>query len=694
MAAQDTPESGAQFAVRTAWLSDSGAQGASHVKPKPSWLHSTPIVIAENHDDISIFRRRRGGMTTWEEQAYAQEYTEDAVQRLSDLGVTLVIMPFFKGFGLEAEKEHLENSRKLAALLRKHGIRVGVYVGSTIAYETFLLEKPEAQSWFVPDFMGKPVFYDDQTFRKRVYFMHPGYREYIQKVLTAAEDVLHADLIEFDNTSMQAEPAIFQHPLAIKDFRDFLRKKYSPEELKQRLGFSDVRYVLPPRYDRPLGVINDPLFQEWADFRCQQLSDYYGEMESLLRRLNPEAAVECNPHSGISGVNTIWNQGVDYPRLLSHLDAVFTEEGDEAGITPDGILVSRIRSFKMAATLHKTLFDAAGGEDGNTLQMAESMAFGRQCLGDVGGMLAGYEVPEDQRAYIRFFRRNFEYYRDIDNLADVAVLHSFATLGFNNDRPAVSTMLFEQALIQAKVPFDIVFDDNLRELSKYRVLILADQECLSEEQMTRISEFVNQGGGLVATEHTSLYTPWRQRRRDFGLKSLLKVEAPPWHNGEENQPEDLLKTSPVRTQVGSGRAAYVATVTPSIEKPPAEPMVSHYWKLPANWKELVDAVRWAAAGRLSLQVNAPLSVAAEVTEQRQEGRIMVHLLNYDTARTPLVSYIRVSLEIPRGKKATRISLLSPDEESTSSPSFTTKNGRLAFTVPRLKTYAVAVIQVE
>jgi hypothetical protein len=569
---------------------------------------------------------------------------------------------------------------------------VGVYVGSTIAYETFLLEKPEAESWFVPDFMGRPVFYDDQTFRKRVYFMHPRYREYMREVLRVAENELKADLIEFDNTSMQAEPAIFQHPLAIQDFRDFLRSKYSLEMLKKRFGFSDVRYVLPPRYDRPLSTINDPLFQEWADFRCQQLSKYYAEMEGLLRELNPDVAVESNPHSGISGRNTIWEQGVDYPRLLSHMDAVFTEEGDGAQVTSDGILVSRIRTFKMASTLHNTLFDATGGEDGSILQMAESMAFGRQCLGDVGGVLAGYDLPEDQRKYIQFFRRNFEHYRGVDNIADVAVLHSYATMGFNNDRPAVSTALFEQALIQAKVPFDIIFDDNLKDLSKYRVLVLADQECLSDGQLALVRGFVNQGGGLVATEHASLYTEWRQRRRDFGLKDLLKVEAPPWRGA--NEPEELLKVPPVRSQVGRGRAVYVAGIKPSVEKPTAARMVSEYWKLPVNWKELVEAVRWAAAGRFSLEVNAPLSVVGELAEQREEGKLLLHLLNYDAARTPLVSNIEVNLEIPEGKRVRRLSLLSPDEENTLSPSFVTKNRRVSFTVPRLKTYTLAAIQLE
>jgi hypothetical protein len=247
-------------------------------------------------------------------------------------------------------------------------------------------------------------------------------------------------------------------------------------------------------------------------------------------------------------------------------------------------------------------------------------------------------------------------------------------------------------LIQAKVPFDIIFDDNLKDLSKYRVLVLADQECLSDGQLALVRGFVNQGGGLVATEHASLYTEWRQRRRDFGLKDLLKVEAPPWRGA--NEPEELLKVPPVRSQVGRGRAVYVAGIKPSVEKPAAARMVSGYWKLPVNWKELVEAVRWAAAGRFSLEVNAPLSVVGELAEQREEGKLLLHLLNYDAARTPLVSNIEVNLEIPEGKRVRRLSLLSPDEENTLSPSFVTKNRRVSFTVPRLKTYTLAAIQLE
>jgi hypothetical protein len=648
--------------------------------------------MVSNHDSMPIFQRRRGGNPTWQEEDYAKEHTEEAVQKLKDIGVTLVIIHFYKGFGLQAESEHLEKARELAALVRKHGMRLGVYVGSTIPYETFLLEKPEAEEWFVPDYLGSPVFYSNQTFRKRVYFMHPGYREYMKRVLTTAEIDFRADLIHFDNTSMQAEPAIFQHPLAIEQFRNFLRTKYTREELKRRFGFPDVRYVLPPRYGRPLSAINDPLFQEWTDFRCRQLTDYYAEMEELLRSLNPEVAVESNPHSGISGRNTIWEQGVDYPRLLAHMDAVWTEEGNPAGVTADGILVSKIRTFKMASTLNNTLFVGNGGRGGNTLQIAESLAFNRQCLGDVGGVLAGYDLPEDQRKYIQFFRENFEHYKEVDNIADVAVLHSYATMGFNNDRPAVSTYLFEQALIQAKIPFDLIFDDNLNDLSKYRVLVLADQECLSEEKLDLIRNFVNEGGGLVATGQTSLYTEWRRRRRDFGLKDLFQVDAPPW--GGRRRPEEALSLAPVRNQAGQGRVVYIPEVKPAIEKPPAARMTSEYWKLPVNWKELVAAVEWVVGRRPSLEVKAPLTVVAEPMERKQHDELLVHLVNYDVARTPTVRNIEVSLRIPDGKTVTQVSLLSPDAPAAQSPRFTVKEERVAFTVPRLNTYTLAVLQLE
>jgi Beta-galactosidase trimerisation domain len=303
-------------------------------------------------------------------------------------------------------------------------------------------------------------------------------------------------------------------------------------------------------------------------------------------------------------------------------------------------------------------------------------------------VLAGYEAPEYVARYVQFFHRNFEHYRAVDNLADVAVLHSFASMGYNNDRPAVSTMLFEQALIQSHIPFDVIFDDNLKDLSKYRVLVLSDQECLDDVQMDLIRRFVAAGGALIATEYTSLYDNWRQRRRDFGLHDLLGVSAPAFRGPREA--ESFPVTAPVRRKSGAGRVVYIPEIKPAIEKPLGARMTSQYWKLPLNWRELVDSVRWAAGTPL-IEISGPATVVVEPMRRTQGNELLVHLLNYDVARTASLSNIEVKLRLPKGEAVSKVTLLSPDRSDTPVLPHQVTEGTVRFTVPRLRTYDVAVV---
>jgi hypothetical protein len=693
-----------------------GETKAQEPKASPEWLGKEPLITVGNWDSMPIFRRRVGGQAVDMEEQYAKQHTEDAVRRLKELGVTMSIIHFYKGFGLKAEAPQLEDARKLAALLKKHGIRVGVYVGSTMGYETFLVERPDAAQWIVPDFLGKPLLYGNQSFRKRVYFMHPGYREYIKGVLKIALEDLHADLIHFDNTSLQAQPPIFLHPLAVRDFRSFLEHKFTPEQRTERFGYPETQYMEPPLIDRPLGVIDDPLYQEWADFRCVQLSAYYAEMEEFIHGINPNAVVESNPHLGISGRNTVWEEGVDYPRLLAHMQIVWTEEGNQAQVTPAGVLVSKIRTYKMAALLNNRIFTYTGGSHGGKLQMAEAMAFNRQTLGQIGDGLAGYNFPADQKPYVNFFHDHFDLFRDVRSRSDVAVLHSYASMAFNNDLPWQSSMLVEQALIQNKIPFDIIFDQQLDDLSKYGALILPDQECLTAAQMQSIRRYVNGGGGVVSTEQTSLYDEWRRRRNEFGLHDVFGVNAPAYRENlytfrpypsaipvgrsgastpaETGRPEAVEPApAPVRHTFGRGRSSYIASVRPTIPKPAAAPMISEYWKLPVNSQQIVNEIRWAAGG-VSLDVKGPATLVAELLEQPNTGRLLVHLLNYDVERHPSIENVQVSLRLPRDKSARTVHLVSPDATGAVNAVVTSAKGIATFTVPHIHTYTIAVVDVQ
>jgi hypothetical protein len=297
-----------------------------------------------------------------------------------------------------------------------------------------------------------------------------------------------------------------------------------------------------------------------------------------------------------------------------------------------------------------------------------------------------------QRKYIRFYHKNFDKYVAVNSLAEVAVLHSYASMAYNNDLPWQSAMLVEQSLIQAKIPFDIIFDAQLKDLSKYRVLVLADQECLGDEQMRLIRAFVARGGGLVATEHTSLYNEFRQRRRNFGLRDLFQIDAPDWHGARES--EALLSAAPVRSQASGGRVVYLSSVKAATPKPAATAMRSRYWKLPRNFQEIITEVKWVAADQLTLEVKAPLTVTAELTEQKSPDRWLVHVLNYDAERSPTVANIEVTLRLPSGKQVGQVSILSPDAEATVSVPVRTTPGRATLAFPPLRTYSVAVVQLR
>jgi hypothetical protein len=101
-------------------------------------------------------------------------------------------------------------------------------------------------------------------------------------------------------------------------------------------------------------------------------------------------------------------------------------------------------------------------------------------------------------------------------------------------------------------------------------------------------------------------------------------------------------------------------VKAAIAKPPAAAMTSRYWQLPQNWRELLAEVKWATGNGLTMEVKAPLTVTAALTEQKHPERWFVHLLNYDGEHAPTVSDIEVGLHAPPGREIARVTIVSPD----------------------------------
>jgi len=202
---------------------------------------------------------------------------------------------------------------------------------------------------------------------------------------------------------------------------------------------------------------------------------------------------------------------------------------------------------------------------------------------------------------------------------------------------------------------------------------------------------VENGGGLVATEFTSLYTEWRERKSDFGLKDLFKVNPPDW-NGRSSQ-ESVL-TIPVQKNImGKGRVVYISEFQPAIQKPLTVPMASQYWKLPVNWNELLGSVKWASGNNLSLNIQAPLSVTMELVQKNDSSAMILHLLNFDYMNSP-VKDIKVDLKVPEANRVTQVTVLTPDGSNDEIIKFKEDEKRVIFTVPRLTIYNMIVIKLE
>ena len=277
----------------------------------------------------------------------------------------------------------------------------------------------------------------------------------------------------------------------------------------------------------------------------------------------------------------------------------------------------------------------------------------------------------------RFFRENIEYFMGTETCATVAVLRSRASLAYNVYDAYRSVILAEQTLIEAKVPFDIVMDTNLGDLSKYDCLVLPNVLAMSDEQAALLKEHCRSGRGLVVTDETGRYDQWMRTRTEPVFARWAKKAEPQ-------------KAGFARAAYGRrGRVAFIDGIEPAAEPPRG---VNHfddpYWVPPKNAEALLAAVRWAAGGELPVEVKGPRAVTVELLRQPQAGRLLLHLLNYDVDHP---AKLKVTLPLPAGTAPESVDLLSPDGKATGPAVASFADGVLSLSLETLDIHALFVI---
>ena len=600
------------------------------------WIKTEGLVLAVQHEPLH-FMRRAGYAGTDAETNWNRLHTEETVRNLAKNGCNLIRMHFFKGSGYKFETEERQLVKPFSQWCKKYGVKLQLYIQfGTIAGDTYADEVPNYLDWVQKDHRGEPIRlpYGHQHNRYHPCLNSPGYWDYLEKIVEDGILNYNADVIGFDNITTGEEPDVCQCENCKKAFVAYLKGKYAdPKLATERFGHALLDHLLPPHWNfhcnpSNLENIRNPLLQEWIWFRNESTRHVIERLYNFCKKMNPDVLVEINAHKE-TGRNTLFKYGLYLPDLGNGLD-VFWNECDPQPQYENGILHHKIRGYKLARAMDKFCFSnqpshgphRAGSKVARRARMsfAESMAFQYGSINAVAGALPIADGNCFHIEYRQFETANRAVYaaKPRHSVALYESKHSYAMSNFDYQ---YANILMTQVLLRGKIPYSTILD--LDGIKNYKVVILANCTCLSQEEIETLAEYVKTGGSLVITGHTGTCDHWNRQwdksgtlRARLGLRSLSNSGLN-CHNIGSGKVLEIDQLLPHKTYEDFARPNY----TP-IEVPHS------CWVAPDNMPQILDGLRWASPQEVV--VSGPEALICEVTED--SDNIYVHLINYDHTR--------------------------------------------------------------
>jgi hypothetical protein len=528
-----------------------------------------------------------------------------------------------------------------------------------------------------------------------------------------------------------------------------------------RANFKTATEFELPRSNNP----QDPSRRAYILWRQQRLFDLWQLWDREVRKINPNACVIPNTGGGATS-------SLDMKKIGELAETLFADRQARRGLVAPWANGKNGKEFR--ATLGRKpivgIFSVGVEEPYRWKDSVQSDAEIRLWVADgVANDLRPWftkfsGVLHDERwlrvveeIYQRHYRWE-KYLRNERSLARVGLVFSQQTSWFTTgdrgrDRSEDAALGWYQALIEARIPFEMVHDRCLEpeQLRAFKTLILPDIAALSDEQCRQLREFVRGGGGLVATSETSLDNEWGVKRNDFGLADLFGVSfrrraEGPMHNSylllEKNPASG--KRHPVLAGLDDAEriingvwrleveprekfSAAPLTLIPSYPDLPMEkvyPRVARtdiaqiflrevgrgrvvyfpwdidrtFWEVLCvdHGKLLRNAVDWVTNEERPVTVSG--AGVLDVTVWRQKNSMTVHLVNLSNPmmmKGPMrellpVGEQQVQVRLPEAAKLRRVQLLA----GARAPRYARSGSSLKITVPTILDHEVVAIDFE
>ena len=267
----------------------------------------------------------------------------------------------------------------------------------------------------------------------------------------------------------------------------------------------------------------------WAD---DKLENWYRRLHDRLRQVKPDAAVYTwTTNAGRYG------HFLTVPRVMStRMNMLIDSPIQEWWLDEVNLGSSVVPAFGAAYVRAVT-----GGRTGASEPYL--MSRGNPYCADnfpahelttraLSAVTNGSMVPMGNNAEATFKElvRRAPWCRDTTPVPWAAVLVSEQTREFYAYRDVMARFLSHalgifRAAYEEHLPLSLINDWDIvpEMLAKYKVLVLPNAACLSDEQVKTIRDWVQAGGGLVATCETSLFDELGRPRGDFAMKDLFGV---------------------------------------------------------------------------------------------------------------------------------------------------------------------------
>jgi hypothetical protein len=509
-----------------------------------------------------------------------------------------------------------------------------------------------------------------------------------------------------------------------------------------------------PRTTNP----QDPSRRAYIEWHQQRLFELWRLWDAEIRKINPDA--RYIPNSGGGALSDL-----DMKTVGEMASILFADRQARSGVTPPWAAGKNAKEYRagMGRKPIGGIFSVGVEEPYRWKDSVQSAPEIRLWALDAaanglrpwftkfsGDLHDRRWLPVVEELY-GWLYRNERYLRNEQSLARVGLVYSQQTAhyyGGDQARQKVEdhTLGYYQALIEARIPFEMVHDRLLdpAHLAAFRTLILPNIAALSTQQCQQIRDFAAQGGGIVATYETSLYDEWGVRRANFGLSDLfgasfdgavdarmqnsyLRLETDPASGkrhpilaGLDDAERIINGVSRVHTRNNASYPNPPLTLSPSYPDLPMEEVFPRtpktdiaevyvrgrsvyfpwdidrtFWEVssPDHGKLLRNAVDFATNEPRPVAVTGPGIL--DVTIWRQKDSLTIHLVNLTNPmmmKGPIREFIptppqQVTIRMPESRRPRKVQLLV----SAHQPRVQESNGAITLTVPTILDHEVIAI---